>query len=78
MLRIGFDDVHTALDWSRESRHDCHTEGSFDEKPSDLCHNAPASPTQTGSLLCQLTQKKVTSPQIGALLCRIRYSTRGG
>ena len=48
---------------------------SFGWKTSGLCRDTPASPTQIVRVLCQLTQKKVTSAQIGAVLCRIRYST---
>jgi hypothetical protein len=51
---------------------------SLEEQSGDLCHNAPASPTQIGALLCQLTQKEVTIPQNEVVLCHIRHSTRHG
>jgi hypothetical protein len=52
---------------------------SSEEQSGDLCHNAPASPTQIiGALLCQLTQKEVTIHKIDVALCHIRCSTRRG
>ena len=74
-----------ALDWRRATVKACfgletninntgRMSQSFREWTSVLCHFAPAEPTQSGAVLCQITQYGVTSTQYGAVLCRIRYS----
>ena len=75
-----------ALDWTRESQKDCfgleekedddsRMVESFEEKSSDLCHNAPAVRHRSGYILCQMTQIEVTMGQIGGELCFVQYSS---
>ena len=56
---------NSACDWTRESHHDWHTEGSFHERPGDLCKITPVGQTQIGSVLCTIDTEPFTLRQIG-------------